>query len=177
VAWSQFNKPQLRAVLVLALTGLVAGVVAVLYSEGSADFSGQDQQPVAFSHARHAGDLGIACLYCHRAAPVSSAAGVPSMNTCMGCHRNVAKQSADLQALQASWERQQPIEWTRLHRLPDFVYFTHAMHLRSGMNCTTCHGHVEETTGTPRAASLEMGWCVSCHEARGASRDCWTCHK
>jgi Cytochrome c7 and related cytochrome c/Class III cytochrome C family len=177
MALASINSRRIRAGAVLSLTALLAISIGTLYSMGSADLSVQDQQPLAFSHARHAGDLRIDCLYCHRAAPISSAAGIPSMKTCMSCHQNVAKDSAELQALAAYWDRKQPVEWVRLHRLPDFVYFSHERHLQSELPCLKCHGHVEQMASTPRAASFEMGWCVSCHAAQSASRDCWTCHK
>ena len=166
-----------RGIIVLALTALAAAGVGLLYSTGSSDSMSQDIQPVAFSHARHAGDLQVHCLYCHRAATASATAGVPSMHLCLTCHQNLAKEQAETLKLLAYWENQEPIEWNRLQRLPDFVYFTHEMHLRSGLDCVNCHGHVEQTASTPRAPSFEMGWCVSCHTTRGASRDCWTCHK
>jgi hypothetical protein len=172
-----FNSRPVRAAVLFGLTGLFAIAIGVLYSMGSADSAGQDRQPLAFSHARHAGDLSIDCLYCHRAAPVSTAAGIPPMKTCMSCHQNVAKDSVETRALAASWDSQRSVEWVRLHRLPDFVYFTHERHLQSGLRCVKCHGHVEQMSSTPRAASFEMGWCVSCHAAQGVSRDCWTCHK
>jgi hypothetical protein len=171
------NSRPLRAAAVFGVTGFFAIAIGALYSLGSADVTGQDRQPLAFSHARHAGDLKIDCLYCHRAAPISPAAGIPSMKVCISCHQNVAKENAATRALAAAWNTQQPVEWVRLSRLPDFVYFTHERHLQSGLQCTKCHGHVDEMPSTPRAASFEMGWCLSCHAAEGASRDCWTCHK
>lgn len=166
-----------RGALVLVLTGLTAAGVGALYSAGSSDSGAQDLQPVVFSHARHAGDLKVDCLYCHRSAAASSAATVPPMQLCMSCHQNLAHETRETRKLLAYWEEQQPIRWVRLQRLPDFVYFTHEMHLRAGLQCTNCHGAVEGMPDTPRAASYEMGWCLSCHQQQGASRDCWTCHK
>ena len=177
VTSSIVHSARFRAVFILIVSALGAVGIGSLYSTGSADLSGQDDQPVPFSHARHAGELQIACLYCHRSATLSQTAGVPSMQLCVSCHRNLAQQKPQAQEVLAYWEQHRPIQWTRLHRLPDFVYFTHEMHLNAGLQCVKCHGHVELMASTPRAASLEMGWCVSCHEAQGASRDCWTCHK
>lgn len=166
-----------RAILVLMFTGFLTVGVGLIYSTGSSDSSSQDIQPVSFSHARHAGELRIDCLYCHRSAAVSATANVPSMHLCMSCHRNLAKETPETMKLLAYWEKQEPIPWIRLHRLPDFVYFTHEMHLRAGLQCVHCHGHVVEMPFTPRAASYEMGWCLSCHQPNGASQDCLTCHK
>ena len=166
-----------KAVVVLLLTGLLTAAVGLLYSTGSSDSVGQDRQPIAFSHARHAGELNVDCLYCHRAAAASPTASVPSMQLCMSCHRNLMNETAETKKLLRHWESGEPIPWVRLQRLPDFVYFTHEMHLRVGLQCTNCHGQVDRMPDTPRAASYEMGWCLSCHQQRGASHDCWTCHK
>lgn len=171
------SRPTVSAVLVLGLTGLTAAGVGVLYSAGSSDSGAQDVQPVSFSHALHAGDLKVDCLYCHRSAPASSVATVPPMQLCMSCHQNLANDTPETGKLLAYWEDQQPIPWVRLQRLPDFVYFTHEMHLQAGLQCAQCHGLVDRMPDTPRAASYEMGWCLSCHQQKGASRDCWTCHK
>jgi hypothetical protein len=165
------------AIMALSLTGLITVGVGRIYSTGSSDSSGQDIQPISFSHARHAGELKIDCLYCHRSASVSATANVPSVQLCMSCHRNLGNETPETLRLAAYWEHQEPIPWIRLHRLPDFVYFTHEMHLRSGLQCANCHGHVWDMTLTPRAASYEMGWCISCHQKNGASQDCLTCHK
>ncbi|OQW37287.1 MAG: hypothetical protein A4E19_14085 [Nitrospira sp. SG-bin1] len=165
------------ALLVLLLTGVVAAGGGFLYSAGSSDSSGQDMQPVAFSHARHAGQLQVDCLYCHRFAAVSATAGVPSVQLCMSCHHNLIDENEQAKTLSRYWDSQEPIPWTRLQRLPDFVYFTHEMHLRTGLQCADCHGHVERMSRTPRAASYEMGWCLTCHQQRGAPLDCLACHK
>jgi hypothetical protein len=165
------------SVLVLTLTGLIAAGVGLIYSTGSSDSSSQDIQPVSFSHARHAGELRVDCLYCHRSAAVSAIADVPSMQLCLSCHRNLASETPQTLKLLSYWKNQESIPWVRLHRLPDFVHFTHELHLRTGLQCVTCHGHVEEMPSTPRAASYEMGWCLSCHQENGASQDCLTCHK
>jgi hypothetical protein len=167
----------LKGVGILILTGLVAILVGLLYSKGSADFTGSDRQPMAFGHDLHAGRLSIDCRYCHRAAESSTVAGVPSLHLCMGCHRNLSTQSPSMAVLLDHWNRREPIRWVRLQQLPDFVYFTHERHLAHGLECTTCHGQVQQMSTTPRAPSLEMGWCLACHEQRNASRDCWTCHK
>lgn len=171
------TKPRAIATLVLAVTALLAVTIGVLYSKGSADLIGMDTQPVSFSHELHAGSLKIDCLYCHRSAETSPVAGIPSMQLCMGCHRNLAVETEQTALLVNHWKREEPVAWKRLQRLPDFVYFTHEQHLAKGMGCANCHGEVDRMEHTPRAATYEMGWCLSCHEARGASRDCWICHK
>jgi hypothetical protein len=162
---------------ILSLAGICAMVVGLLYSKGSADSPAQDRQPIPFSHAFHAGQLNLDCLYCHRAAHQSPTAGIPSLHLCMGCHQNLDANQQGIQTLFDHWKLQQPVAWVRLQRLPDFVYFTHERHLAHGLECSTCHGEVQRMTTTPRASTFEMGWCLSCHQQRGASRDCVTCHK
>ncbi len=163
--------------IVVAMTAGIAVGLGTLYSTGSADLITQDRQPLAFSHEFHAGQLNVACVYCHRAAEQSATAGIPSVQLCLSCHRNLDAQTPDTNALLAYWQERKPIPWVRLQRLPDFVYFTHQRHLGTGLQCAECHGTVEHMRYTPRAATYEMGWCLSCHTQRGASRDCWTCHK
>lgn len=172
-AWSSVGK----AAIILLVCGGVALVVGLLYASGAADSSAQDIQPVSFSHKFHAGQLEISCLFCHRYAHVSSVAGVPSMQLCMGCHQNLGEETPETKKLLGYWENGTPIQWIRLQRLPDFVYFTHEMHLHHGVDCVHCHGRVEEMPHTPRASSFEMGWCLSCHRQQGGSLDCLTCHK
>lgn len=171
------SRTVVTAITVLTLAGFAAAATGLMYSTGSSDSSSQDLQPLPFSHSRHAGELRIDCLYCHRAAEVSPAAGVPSMQLCMSCHMNLAQENDGTRKLLAYWKDRAPIPWVRMHRLSDLVYFTHEMHLNSGLQCVNCHGNVDQMPYTPRAASYEMGWCLSCHQQRGASRDCWTCHQ
>lgn len=151
--------------------------IGLFYSLSSADLAVQDRQPVPFSHRLHAGTLEIACQFCHRHAKYSPVAGVPSLALCQTCHQSLPQTTPGMKVLQTYWEQKRAIPWIRLQRLPDHVYFTHEMHLFAGLTCTSCHGNVARMTGTPRAPTYEMGWCLTCHEQRGASHDCWTCHK
>jgi len=165
------------ALLLVLLAATMAVVVGALYSTGSADLVAQDIQPIDFSHRLHAGDLGIQCLFCHRHALESPTATVPSVALCMTCHQSIEDPSPEAQKLLTYWNERKPIGWVRLQRLPDFVYFTHEMHLKKGLQCVSCHGEVQRVRYTPRAASFEMGWCLTCHRQQGASLDCLTCHK
>jgi hypothetical protein len=166
-----------RPILLLLITGAVAGLFGLLYSTGSADLPVQDRQPIDFSHQLHAGELQIQCLFCHRHAAESPVASIPPVSLCMTCHQSLDRQTTETDKLLAYWNGRKPIEWVRLQRLPDFVYFTHDMHLQAGLECANCHGRVTDMRHTPRAATYEMGWCLTCHRQRGASEDCWTCHK
>ena len=132
------------------------------------------QQPVAFSHALHA-EAGLDCLYCHSAARLSPQAGIPPLATCIGCHRRATDQP-ELLKVQDYWQRQQPIPWVRVHRLPHFTRFSHKRHIRAGVECLSCHGPVDRMERVEQVSSLKMGWCVSCHEAQRADKDCLVCH-
>ena len=148
-------------------------------------------QPIPFSHKHHAGKFGIDCQYCHSGTDRSRAAGVPSVELCMGCHSQFPAEYDELEGIQIlkkHWEEKRPVEWVQIHRLPEYVKFQHQAHVRAGFECQTCHGPVETLDklylvpdtrwwqyGLP-THKLEMGWCVMCHRDNGASQDCLTCH-
>jgi len=172
---SALHKDTWQGMLLVLIVGGVAAVTATFYAGGSADSPMQDIQPIDFRHRLHAGQLDIACSFCHRHADHSPTAGIPSLHLCMTCHDAIT--TPKTLELQQYWKAQQPIHWIRMQRLPDHVYFPHDMHLWNGLECRDCHGLVEQIDHTPRAPSFEMGWCLTCHQQRGASQDCWTCHK
>jgi len=145
-------------------------------------------QPIFFSHVIHAGSFQIACQYCHAGARRSSAAGLPSVERCMGCHKIVAAQgNPEVQKLHGYWERKEPIPWVRIFKVPEHAQFTHKPHVQAGVQCQTCHGRIEAMervhaqTGqnilndlknlalipTP-PPKLTMGWCVECHRTVNA---------
>ena len=169
-------KPRLLIGAVAAYFAFFGGVVALIGlirhhgSRGPA-------QPIAFSHALHAGRLELECLFCHAGTDQGPSAGVPPVQLCMQCHENVAIDRPEVQKVRAHWERKDPIEWVRIHRVPDHVYFTHKRHVKAGLACTECHGEVTAAERMRQVRSLKMGWCVHCHRAHGAPTDCWTCHK
>lgn len=134
-------------------------------------------QPINFSHKLHAGEYKIDCSYCHINARRSVVAGVPSMQLCMGCHKNVAKDKPEIQKLTQLWEQRKPVEWIKVNDLPDFVYFTHKRHIAAEVACQTCHGEVASMERVSKGRVLHMETCVNCHLERKASVDCWTCHK
>jgi hypothetical protein len=150
-------------------------------------------QPVAFPHKTHVQTLGMDCQYCHSGARKGIHAGVPSTQLCMGCHEVVNKAGRpELDKVAASWTSNQPIAWNKVHDEPDFVHFNHKPHVRAGVECSECHGQVEEMGVAQRGATLQMGWCLDCHaqhesidenygvnaELRRAElKDCYTCHK
>lgn len=159
------------AITVLLVIAVIAGAGVFRDSPYS------PAQPIAFSHKIHAGDNEIACQYCHTYARRSTVAGIPSVQLCMGCHRNVAQESPQVQKLSAYWEEQASIPWTRVYDMPDFVYFSHKRHVRADVACQECHGPVETMETVARSGELDMARCVNCHLQNQASVDCLTCHK
>jgi hypothetical protein len=121
------------------------------------------EQPVPFSHAHHVGGLGVDCLYCHTTVETSPFAGIPPTKTCMNCHQQIWATSPQLEPVRESFRTGRSIEWTRVHDLPDFVYFDHSIHVNKGVGCETCHGRVDQMPLTWQHASLQMSWCLECH--------------
>ncbi len=130
----------------------------------------QPTQPIAFSHQLHAGQYEIDCQYCHTGVEISASANIPSVNICMNCHsaiQNVGGEpgmSPEIQKLYTAMEENKPIEWVRIHNLPDLAYFNHSQHVKVGeVECQTCHGPIEEMDVVYQYSSLTMGWCIDCH--------------
>jgi hypothetical protein len=121
------------------------------------------EQPVQFSHKHHSGDDGIDCRYCHTSVETSASAGMPSTQVCMNCHTQIWADSPYLEPVRESARTGKPIEWTRVHDLPDYVYFNHSIHVNKGVGCSTCHGNVSQMPLMYQAASLQMEWCLQCH--------------
>ena len=122
------------------------------------------EQPIAFSHKLHAGDNKVPCLYCHYGARSSRHAGIPSSSVCMNCHGLLEKQTVEIERFKEAAQLERPVvAWTKVHNLPDFVYFNHSRHVLSGVACQSCHGPVETMTRIEQAMPLTMGWCLTCH--------------
>jgi len=149
----------------------------------------QPTQPIAYSHAVHAGVLKIPCQYCHIGAERGKHAGIPPASTCMNCHTQVLKDHDEVKKVKAAMDSDKPIEWVRVHRVPDHVYFNHSAHLAGGVKCQDCHGPVQAMGRVEQWAPLTMGWCLSCHRTGGKGHetdglqrvdshltDCVTCH-
>lgn len=133
-------------------------------------------QPIAFSHRQHVTDFALDCQLCHAYARRGPVAGIPSVARCAGCHQFVLPDSPEVNKILTYLETEEPIPWIRVHKLPEFVRFTHKRHVLSGLTCETCHGDVAHMDFASQVAPLTMDWCVSCHEERNASLDCLICH-
>lgn len=127
------------------------------------DVGYRPEQPIAFSHKLHAGQLEVKCLYCHSKGERSAHSTVPPTSTCMNCHRAVMTNSPKLPLLRESDEKNIPIQWRRIHKLPDFVKFNHSRHIRAMIDCASCHGEVETMGVVTQVKPLNMGWCLDCH--------------
>jgi hypothetical protein len=121
------------------------------------------EQPVPFSHKHHVGDDGIDCRYCHTSVDKAAFAGIPSTDICMTCHSQIWTDSPNLTPVRESFQTGRPIRWARVHDLPDFVYFNHAIHLKKGVGCVSCHGRVDQMPITWKEKTLSMAWCIDCH--------------
>ena len=121
------------------------------------------EQPIPFSHAHHVGALGIDCRYCHTSVEESSFANIPPTKTCINCHSQIWNTSPTLEPVRASYRTGESIQWTRVHDLPDFVYFNHSIHVSKGVGCESCHGRVDQMPLMWKANTLEMSWCLDCH--------------
>ena len=123
----------------------------------------QPIQPVPFSHATHAEQLGIDCRYCHSTVEKSWFSNIPSSSTCMNCHNQVLKDDPRLALVRESAASGKPIPWVQIHRTPDFVYFNHSVHVNRGVSCVECHGQINQMTEVYHAKPLSMAFCLDCH--------------
>jgi Cytochrome c7 and related cytochrome c/Class III cytochrome C family len=149
------------AVFILLAAGGV--LTAVVRSPFVTEAGVVREQPVPFSHAHHVGDVGIDCRYCHQTVETEAFAGIPSTEVCMDCHSQLWNESPMLEPVRESYRTGQPLKWTRVHDLPDFAYFNHAIHVKQGVGCETCHGEVDEMPLMYRKETLYMQWCLNCH--------------
>jgi hypothetical protein len=156
-------------VSILALVLLIGGGLWLLAAINRSSYvTGTDvvrDQPVPFSHQRHVGGNGIDCRYCHTSVEESSFAGIPPTETCMSCHSQVLSDAPMLAPIRESFRTGVPVQWTRVHDLPDFVYFNHSIHVAKGVGCETCHGRVDKMPLMWQEQSLQMEWCLDCHRA------------
>lgn len=120
-------------------------------------------QPVQFSHKHHAGDDGIDCRYCHTSVETSAYAGIPPTRTCMNCHSVLFNNVGYLEIIRDSYRTDESLHWTKVHRLADYVYFNHSIHVNKGIGCSTCHGPVNQMPLMYQASPLNMDWCLDCH--------------
>ncbi len=159
----------------VATASIVGGVIVlgtalgVLLNINRLDYVSQvgvaRDQPVPFSHKHHVTGIGIDCRFCHTTVEESAFAGIPPTETCMACHSMLWTEAAMLEPVRASLRDDEPLEWTRVHDLPDFVYFRHDIHINKGIGCQSCHGQVDQMPLMWKEHTLNMEWCLECHRA------------
>ncbi len=160
--WS--NKLTLGLLLFLHTIPLYAGaLVAYGLDPVALNVGYAPQQPIPYSHALHAGQLGIDCRYCHNTVENSSFAAIPPTDTCINCHKGIRPNSEKLKPMWESFNSGKPIPWVKVHDLPDYVYFNHSAHVGSGVSCVECHGQVNHMEVVAQVKPLNMGWCLECH--------------
>jgi hypothetical protein len=161
---------KLPIITLFAVILFIAGIIGFFWYYGSPKFTDvgyRPIQPIQYSHKLHPGDLGLDCRYCHSSIERSAVANVPPNQTCMNCHRLILTASEKLLPVRESWANQLPIKWTRVHKLPDFAYFDHSVHLAAGVGCFSCHGNVANMDVVTQEKPLSMGWCLDCHRNPG----------
>ena len=121
------------------------------------------EQPIPYSHRLHAGQLGIDCRYCHSSVERSAHAGIPATEVCMNCHKMIKTESPNIKKIHESYVTGKPIEWVKVHRLPDYAYFNHSRHVNSGVSCVECHGRIDQMKVVHQVQPLSMSWCLDCH--------------
>ena len=146
----------------LVATAVTAGVW-YYFTPKYARVGYQPIQPVPFSHATHAGQLGMDCRYCHTGVEKSWFSNIPASSTCMNCHSQVLKDDPRLELVRESAASGQPIPWVQVHKVPDFVYFNHSVHVNRGISCVECHGRIDQMDEVYHAQPLSMAFCLNCH--------------
>lgn len=147
------------AFILLATKATFDGMYGIGVHQGYAP-----KQPIAFSHKLHAGEMKINCAYCHTGVYKGKQSGIPSANICMNCHNAIKRESPEIQKIYTAIETNKPIEWVRVHNLPDLAYFNHAQHTNvGGLECKNCHGEIEKMEVVQQRSTLTMGWCIDCH--------------
>jgi len=158
------NKAPLQIVIALLIIGgtITAGFT-YYFTPKYSRVGYQPIQPVPFDHSVHAGELGIDCRYCHSQVEKTGHSNVPSTNTCMNCHNQVLPLSSKLQLVRDSFASEETIPWVKIHKLPDYVYFNHSVHVNRGISCYECHGQVNQMEEVHHAKSFSMAFCIECH--------------
>jgi hypothetical protein len=154
--------------ILLSLGGVLLVTTFVIwywFTPKNFDVGYMPEQPIPYSHRLHAGELGIDCRYCHTQVDKGAHATIPPTQTCMNCHDQIKTDSPHIKKIKESFESDTPIEWVKVHVLPDYAYFDHSRHVNSGVSCVSCHGRVDKMDVVRQVESLSMSWCLECHRS------------
>ncbi len=166
--WSNKVIPFLL-VNILILSILVVVLVWYYFSPRNIEVGYAPKQPISYSHKLHAGELNIDCRYCHYTVEKSAHAAIPPTEVCMNCHKLVKTDSPEIKKVLESYMTDKPIEWVKIHQLPDYSYFDHSRHVSVGVSCVECHGRVDKMDVVFQNEPLSMGWCLDCHRNPASS--------
>ena len=155
--------PLALAVVTAGAGGAVTFGIWYYFSPKNLQIGYAPEQPIHYSHKLHADELGIDCRYCHIGVDKGPHSTLPATQTCMNCHQTVHTKSDKLAPVRASWETNEPVEWVKVHDLPDYVYFNHSAHVTRGVGCVSCHGRVDQMEEVNQQEPLSMSWCLDCH--------------
>jgi hypothetical protein len=166
-----WNKLPMAAAIAGSL-GPILAIAGVWYyfSPWYTDVGYRPVQPVPYSHRLHVGELGLDCRYCHASVEIAPVANIPPTRTCMNCHQTVKRDSAQLAPIRDSAQGGRPMHWIRVHKLPDYAYFPHNVHVAAGIGCVTCHGRIDTMETVTQMMPLSMSWCLDCHRNPGPYR-------
>ena len=154
---------KIRLPLIL-FTAVLAFVITFYVSRAERDSIGyQPEQPIKYSHKLHAGAMSIDCQYCHTGVTKGRHALVPSVNICMNCHTVARKDKPEIIKLTRYYEQGEPIPWKRIHKVPEYAYFNHSVHVNKGIQCESCHGNVREMEEVSQVRGFTMTACLECH--------------
>ncbi len=163
------SKKKLAVLAAVFLIPAIAYAVVTMFPSAS-NQGYSPEQPIPYSHKLHAGQYKMECMYCHVTADKSAHASVPQAQICMNCHKVVKTDSPWIQKLTKAYNEGIPIQWVRIHELPDHAHFVHSRHVTAGVSCQTCHGPIQEMERVYQYAPLNMGWCLDCHRGRTTPR-------
>ncbi len=168
-----------RLIVILLVIVVVIVLVGAYFLFFAPKTQAATEQPLAFNHQAMV-QVGIQCLFCHTEARRSPAAGIPSVERCIGCHKTISTDLPVIETVTGYWNRQEPIPWVRVNQLPRFVFFSHQVHIAAGRNCEECHGDVGHMSVDQPVLTMDMGWCLRCHEQQPnvtQLTDCVVCHR
>lgn len=160
--WTNLLPLQIGVVLIFLGSAVTAGVW-YYFTPKYTRVGYQPSQPIPFSHKIHVSQHKMDCRYCHSFVEDSEHSNVPTAATCMNCHKTVKPNSPKLAPLREAWKTNTPVEWVRIHKAPDYVYFNHSVHVNRGVSCIKCHGNIPEMDVVYQAESQSMSWCLDCH--------------